>query len=445
VYDANGALLSDGTRSFTYDALGRLTGVSGPSLSASYTLDGSGNRLSETIDSATTSFDLDLRGLPSVLVAGHKSFLPGMPSLGHASSGAWLSSLTDAQGSVLQTIDSSGVTGTLVRYDPYGGLRPGSSPTPGIGYTGEWSDPTGLVNLRFRAYDPALGRFISRDTFGGLSTLPQSANRYAYALGNPLRYTDPSGHFVSGLLIPGLQGVGDSLWGVGEGVFAIGALVVDGVIQTPGALIDWAQHPQANFEATLHNLSAAWDNAPRAVGQAMIDLGAGLEAVSDACKAGDVRTCVRFGADAALFFGAGKAVGSLAKALIAKSPWSLSPFMRGLAIEQRLGGNLPANFPVIDRWVGGVATSIKSMDLTAVTYQNLSRLKSRVRGYVDDLAGFHGATHGGITIAAGSVTARELVIAVQAGVVTTPQRAALSEIITYATTRGVRVVVEEIP
>ena len=39
-------------------------------------------------------------GHASVLVAGDKSYLPGMPSLGHASSGAWLSYLADAQGSV---------------------------------------------------------------------------------------------------------------------------------------------------------------------------------------------------------------------------------------------------------------------------------------------------------------------------------------------------------
>jgi RHS repeat-associated protein len=197
LYDDNGALLSDGTRSFSYDALGRVTGVSGPGLSASYTLDGEGNRISETVNSVTTDFDLDLRGLPTALVAGDKSYLPGTPSLGHAQGGDWLSSLTDAQGSVLQTIDEQGTTSPLVRYDPYGNARPGSSLVTGIGYTGEWTDGAGLINLRFRAYDPTLGRFLSRDTFGGAARLPQSANRHSYALGNPLRYSDPSGHFVS--------------------------------------------------------------------------------------------------------------------------------------------------------------------------------------------------------------------------------------------------------
>lgn len=199
VYDANGALLTDGTRSFTYDVLGRLTGVTGPSLSANYILDGEGNRLSETVNNVNTEFDLDLRGLPTVLVAGDKSYLPGMPSLGYAQGGDWLSSLSDAQGTVLQTIDSAGVTSALVRFDPFGEIRAGSTLEPGVGYTGEWTDPTALVNLRFRAYDPALGQFLSRDNFGGVPSSPLTGNRHSYASGNPLRFADPSGHFIAQL------------------------------------------------------------------------------------------------------------------------------------------------------------------------------------------------------------------------------------------------------
>jgi len=47
VYDDNGNLLTDGTygnRTYTYDPLGRLTGVTGNGISATYTLDGGGNR-----------------------------------------------------------------------------------------------------------------------------------------------------------------------------------------------------------------------------------------------------------------------------------------------------------------------------------------------------------------------------------------------------------------
>lgn len=51
-----------------------------------------------------------------------------------------------------------------------------------------------LVYLRSRYYDPAVGRFVSRDTDGGELTDPLSLNRYTYALDNPLSYVDPSGH-----------------------------------------------------------------------------------------------------------------------------------------------------------------------------------------------------------------------------------------------------------
>jgi RHS repeat-associated protein len=198
-YDDNGALLTDGTRTFTYDALGRLTGVSASGLSASYELDGDGNRVSQTVDSVTTDFDLDLRGLPTVLVAGDLAYLPGMPSLGYLDGADWFGALADTQGSILRHIDDTGSMTALTRYDPYGGARGGTSLPEGFGYTGEWADGSGLVNLRARAYDPVLGAFTSRDPVPGLPTQPLSGNRHAYAHDNPMRFTDPSGRFVDAL------------------------------------------------------------------------------------------------------------------------------------------------------------------------------------------------------------------------------------------------------
>ena len=196
-YDDNGALLTDGTRTFTYDALGRLTGVSGGGHTAAYVLDGDGNRTGQTVDSVTTDLDLDLRGMPTVLADGARAYLPGMSSLGYSDGSDWTSALTDAQGSVLRHIDDTGTMTALTRYDPYGGARPSTTLPDGFGFAGEWADPTGLVNLRARAYDPSLGAFLSRDSFPGIGTMPLTGNRHAYASGNPMRYTDPTGHFIS--------------------------------------------------------------------------------------------------------------------------------------------------------------------------------------------------------------------------------------------------------
>ena len=51
-----------------------------------------------------------------------------------------------------------------------------------------------------RYYDPALMHFTQADTVIGDVYNPLSLNRYAYALNNPYKYTDPSGH-VAGICI----------------------------------------------------------------------------------------------------------------------------------------------------------------------------------------------------------------------------------------------------
>ncbi len=92
------------------------------------------------------------------------------------------------------------ITGSDARYFPYGAMRPGlegaTLPTDRR-YTGQrWEDGIGLYDYNARYYDPALGRFISADTLVPNPGDPQSLNRYAYVQNNPLKYTDPSGHWL---------------------------------------------------------------------------------------------------------------------------------------------------------------------------------------------------------------------------------------------------------
>jgi len=47
--------------------------------------------------------------------------------------------------------------------------------------------------MHARYFSPHLGRFFSVDPAGGVASAPQSWNRYAYTLGNPLKHTDPQG------------------------------------------------------------------------------------------------------------------------------------------------------------------------------------------------------------------------------------------------------------
>ncbi|MBU7038294.1 MAG: RHS repeat-associated core domain-containing protein [Theionarchaea archaeon] len=60
-------------------------------------------------------------------------------------------------------------------------------------FTGRERDETGLYYFGARYYDPDLGRFITRDLSGGYMKAPQTLNRYAYCLNNPLKFVDPDG------------------------------------------------------------------------------------------------------------------------------------------------------------------------------------------------------------------------------------------------------------
>ena len=63
-----------------------------------------------------------------------------------------------------------------------------------FGYTGEALDPgTSFYYLRGRYYNPALGRFISKDPFEGFVELPATLNRFVYALDNPATRTERNG------------------------------------------------------------------------------------------------------------------------------------------------------------------------------------------------------------------------------------------------------------
>lgn len=127
------------------------------------------------------------------------------------------------------------------------------------------------------------------------------------------------------------------------------------------------------------------------------------------------------------------------------SVWTLPPSARGFQIEADLGGDLPYGFPTIDKFDNGVATSIKSVDLAAPSYQNPSALLSRLRGYVNKVASFTGGVRGDARIVATQVRERVLEVAIPQGAATPVQQAALDAAEQYAQTVGVVVKVVEVP
>jgi len=78
--------------------------------------------------------------------------------------------------------------------------REGSAPSTqfqsasSLGYTGhQWDEEQQLVYAKARWYAPELGSFLSIDPALGDPGRPMSFAPFAYAMGNPLRYTDPTG------------------------------------------------------------------------------------------------------------------------------------------------------------------------------------------------------------------------------------------------------------
>ena len=70
-------------------------------------------------------------------------------------------------------------------------------------------DGTGLYYYGARYYDPAIGRFISADIIVQSPANPQTLNRYSYCINNPLKYIDPTGHYVEfPIIADGLQKLG---------------------------------------------------------------------------------------------------------------------------------------------------------------------------------------------------------------------------------------------
>ena len=103
--------------------------------------------------------------------------------------------LGDGPGSTTQLVESDGDVANTYTYDVWGALRSSTGTTANqFDFTGEQSDHNanrGLVYLRARHYDPALGRFLSRDP---MAVAPGWAGQiYGYADSNPTNKTDDSG------------------------------------------------------------------------------------------------------------------------------------------------------------------------------------------------------------------------------------------------------------
>jgi RHS repeat-associated protein len=106
----------------------------------------------------------------------------------------WTFAFGEGRGNRFVT-DQTGAFVQDVEYQPYGeatstGAQPGSQKYQNAQWNGgDALQALGLVHLGVRLYDPAIGRFLSRDPLFDAANL----NPYAFASNDPVNHTDPTG------------------------------------------------------------------------------------------------------------------------------------------------------------------------------------------------------------------------------------------------------------
>ncbi len=218
-YDDANRMTTAGSASFTYDDAGNMTTESNGgtvtyytwdyrnlmtryqvgSTTVDYAYDGFGARVERRTGSTVTRFmmddaqvaeELDATGSPVVSYVA----TPGGMLYAISSNGTDYYS-SDALGTVHATTDTTGAVSSVFVPDAYGRMvvsegnaNPNWRYIGKLGYNSD-SD-TGLCLLTLRYYNPAVGRFLSRDP------AVYGSNYYEYVRSNPVSYVDPTGLFA---------------------------------------------------------------------------------------------------------------------------------------------------------------------------------------------------------------------------------------------------------
>lgn len=239
--DVTGAISPTGSQALAYDVFNRMVAMGGNV----YAYDADGTRVVENAR-AFANDDLFVTGGSSITAYfsfGGERIARAVWGATGAASTSWLH--TDHLGSVMNESDGAGGTSS---YGPEQDYMPFGTPTiagkPEVyGFTGQQQGPSsGIVYLHARYYDPYLGRFMAADTAN--PTEPGvGVNRYAYALNNPYKYTDPTGHFA--MLVPLIPILAEAAANAALATAAIltTVAVVDATVHTPPSQPHAADEP----------------------------------------------------------------------------------------------------------------------------------------------------------------------------------------------------------
>ena len=228
-YDANGMRLSkketgDTSRSTLEELLrGNIAGLPGIVELAQSQTNANGADAPTGLEWATTEYLYDLTQeyyqvisettTSSGGASSTTAYAYGLERIAAFTSDSRTSYVYDGRGSVAQAITmpiageavSSALPDVSVQVQSFSytafGEQMGSVKVSGFSYNAEAFDAaTGMLNLRARQYEPALGRFSAKDFIKGNAFTPLSLNRYSYGINSPIIHTDPSGMWFSKLV-----------------------------------------------------------------------------------------------------------------------------------------------------------------------------------------------------------------------------------------------------
>jgi RHS repeat-associated protein len=199
-WDANGNLIARtvGGRAETlaWDADRTLASVTTPAGTTSYVYDADGNRALRTTPAGRTIYVAGHEITAGTTVTAVRSYGFGGETVATRTPSGVDYLVADQQGSVEATLPSGGTLEVTRTYTPHGEKRSGGEPDTDRGWLGQIEDDsTELSYLNARYDDPSIGQFVAPDPVYDEDE-PQSLNPYAYALNNPVSFSDPAGTWV---------------------------------------------------------------------------------------------------------------------------------------------------------------------------------------------------------------------------------------------------------
>jgi RHS repeat-associated protein len=191
-YDLNGNLTNNGAgETYQWDAENRLVSISQASGVTGFIYDGAGQRVQETLNGNIIKQWVWCGSQPCEERDGSGNVTKRFYSQGEQISGASYYFTRDHLGSIREMTDSTGAIRAQYDYDPYGRVtKIAGDLSADFGFTGDYYHAaTGLSLTMYRAYDPNLGRWLSRDPIG----MSGGINLYGYVRNNPIGRVDPLG------------------------------------------------------------------------------------------------------------------------------------------------------------------------------------------------------------------------------------------------------------